>query len=113
VTNITAPYTGAAAQPQQGEFVRLDVEVRNTEAAGGPPFDVSAEQSFELQDSSGNSYPQAQVPGAPQPPEGKLGPGANLQGSLIYDLPPGRAYRLLYKNSQLSNGEIITDLGQL
>lgn len=113
VTNMTAPYTDSSTQPRKGEFVKLDLEVRNTEAAGGPPFDVSGAQSFELQDDGGNSYPEASVSGGPTPPNGKLGPGASLQGSLVYDLPAGHAYRLLYKNDLLSNGEIITDLGHI
>jgi Domain of unknown function (DUF4352) len=113
VTNMTAPYSDTSSQPQKGEFVRLDVEIRNTEAAGGSPFDVSAKQSFELQDDGGSSYSGASLQGVPGPPDGKLVPGTSLQGSLIYDLPSGHTYRLLYKNELLSNGEIITNLGRI
>lgn len=113
ITNMTAPYSDASAQPRKGELVRLDVEVRNTENAGGPPFAISGTQSFELQDEGGQTYPEASAPDAPKPPDGKIGPGASLQGSLVYDVPTGHTYHLLFKNDLLSNGEIVTELGRI
>jgi hypothetical protein len=113
VTDMNAPYSTPGTQARQGELVKLDIEIRNTGASGGPPFEVSSAKSFELQDDGGRSYPPASVPAAIKAPDGSIGPGAGLQGSLIYDLPYGHTYRLLYKNEQLSAGQVAVDLGQI
>jgi len=112
VTNVTAPFTASGSNlATRGQFMLVDVQVHNSGDVNSPPFGVSSDTSFQLQDQNGEVYPETTVPGAPNAPAGNLSPGATVSGTLGYDVPPGRTYRLLFLNPQVSQGQIAIDLG--
>lgn len=115
VTSVVAPYTSgaaAAAKPSTGEFMVVNVQVHNSLTTGGAPLTISSASNFELQDANGRVYDEATVPGAPKPPDGKLQPGETLDGGLAYDVPSGQDYRLVFKQTLVSQGMIVVELGQ-
>ncbi|MFI5267699.1 MAG: DUF4352 domain-containing protein [Chloroflexota bacterium] len=115
VTSVVAPYTSSgatAAKPRAGEFMVVNVQVHNSLTAGGDPLTISSATNFELQDATGRVYDETTVPGAPKAPDGKIGPGETLDGGLAYDVPLGQNYRLLFKETLVSQGVIVVDLGR-
>jgi hypothetical protein len=117
VISVVAPYTAgaasAAAAPKPGasELMLVNVEVHNSLAAGGEALTISSTANFELQDANGRVYDETTAPGAPKPPDGKIGPGETLDGGLAYNVPSGQSYRLLFKETLVSQGVIVVDLG--
>ncbi|HEY8693651.1 MAG TPA: DUF4352 domain-containing protein, partial [Chloroflexota bacterium] len=115
VTSVVAPYNSsgpAVTKPRAGEFMVINVQIHNSLAAGGDALTVSSASNFELQDANGRVYDKTSVPGAPRPPDGTIRPGETLDGALAYDVPVGQGYRLLFKETLVSQGEIIVDLGR-
>ncbi len=113
VTSVVAPYGSSdpSRTPKSGEFMLVNVTVHNSLPQGGEVLSISPSANFELQDNSGKVYGSTQLPGAPEPPNGRVNPGATVSGGLTYNVPKGQSYRLLFKSPQVSNGEIIIDLG--
>ena len=114
VTKLAAPYSASdpALQASRGELLVVDVELRNTQAAGGQPLTISSAADFELTDGTGQSYQPVAIPGVAKPPDGAIAPGAMLDGSLGYDVPTGQTFVLRFKNELLMNGQIAVDLGK-
>jgi hypothetical protein len=114
VTGVVAPFNTSdpSRQPSSGEFMLVNISVHNSLSQGGEVLTVSPAANFELQDTAGKVYPSTALPGAPSPPDGRLNPGATVNGGLTYDVPKGLSYRLLFKSPLVSNGEIIIDLGR-
>jgi hypothetical protein len=111
VTNVVAPYTGGGAESRAGELMLINVQIHNSLGSGGEPFSISSASNFELQDESGQVYNSVSVPGAAKPPDGSLRPGETMDGALAYDVPRGLSFRLLFKETLVSQGEIVVDLG--
>jgi len=112
VTGVTAPYSAGNSKPSNGQFMLVNVEVHNSLDPGGAALNISPASTFELQDASGRTWAPTTLTGAPTAPSGQINPGATLNGALAYDVPTGIDYRLLFKNPQVSNGEIIIELGK-
>ena len=111
VTQVQAPYGGASA-PAGRELMLVSVELHNSLTSGGDALTIASSQNFELQDANGRTYDLTSAAGAPKPPDGKLAPGDTLDGSLVFQVPPGQSYRLLFKHALVSQGVIVVDLGQ-
>ena len=115
VTSVLVPFNGSgsvAPRPRTGEVMVVNVQLHNSLPTGSDALTISSASNFELQDANGRVYQETSLPGAPKPPDGKIGPGETLNGGLAYDVPPGQSYQLLFKETLASKGEIIVDLGR-
>ena len=117
VTGVQAPYTGpgtpSASATGAPELIVINVEIHNSLSPGGDVVTIASASNFELQDESGRVYDQTSAEDAPKPPDGKIGPGQTLDGSLAYRAPAGQSYRLVFKEELVSQGRIAVDLGRI
>lgn len=105
VNSVQIPYpsTNELSQPAAGnQFVAADVSVTNN---GSDPSTVSSLVCFTLRDSTGQSFNQTIVAGAPPAPDGAVAPGQSIRGTLTYEVPTtATGLSLIYQCDPLSTG---------
>lgn len=87
VNSVENPFTSSSSfdTPAEGKkYVAVDVSVQNNSTK---PEIVSSLACFSLQDSTGQSYTQALVAGAPSAPNGEVAPGETVRGTIVYEVP--------------------------
>jgi uncharacterized protein DUF4352 len=110
VTSVTAPYvsTNQFDVSKNGQFLAVAVTFQNN---GAKEVRISGLISFSLRDGNGQSYDEAFVADAPNPPDGAVAPGDKLAGTLVFDVPKNQHFKLYYTANIFSSGSVVVDLG--
>lgn len=95
--------------PNEGNiFITADTSVTNI---GDEPATVSSIACFEVRDDTGQSYSLALVTGTPDPPDGEVGPGETIRGTLAYEVPQSATgLQLRFQCDLLSTGSAVINL---
>jgi hypothetical protein len=110
VTSVTAPFisTNEFDVPKNGQFLAVAVTFQNN---GSKEVRITGLLSFTLRDGNGQSYDEAFVADAPNPPDGAVAPGDKLAGTLVFDVPKGQHFKLYFTANLFSTGSVVVDLG--
>lgn len=112
VNGVTVPYTSPNqfTQPAAGnQYVTVDTSVTNN---GSKAQGVSSLACFKLVDSTGQSYSETIVVGAPAAPDGEAAPGETVRGTLAYEVPTtATGLALKFKCDLFSSGSATVSLG--
>ena len=105
VNKVANPYKGYDSYfaPDKGnKYVAVDVSVKNTT---DEPQSVSSMLCFDLRDSRGQGYNLEFFADTPPPPDGEIGPGKFIKGTLAYEVPKkAKGLTLEFKCDLLSSG---------
>jgi len=108
--NSVAPFTSPSELdrlPENGQYLAVKVTVENH---GSKSEIISSILSFDLRDTEGERYTLAFLVGSPPLPDGDVAAGAKLAGTLVYDVPKGRSYELVFSYSL--TGSVSVKLGE-
>jgi hypothetical protein len=104
VNGVTDPYNPPdgfdAPDPGQRDVV-VDATVTNGSSSSET---VSSLACFTLQDSTAQAYDETVVTGVPKAPDGDVGPGQSLRGSIAYQVPTAATGLVLHFNCDLFSG---------
>ena len=108
VSGVTSSDGTQFEKSKAGQYLIVAVALQNN---GTKAATVSSAISFELRDDGGQTYNETILSTAPKPPDGSIAPGDKLAGSLTYDVPKGKSFKLYFKNAIFGSGQTIIDLG--
>ncbi len=104
VNGVTDPYTPSdsfdAPDPGKRDVV-VDATVTNGSSSSQT---VSSIACFTLQDSTAQEYDETIVTGVAKSPDGEVGPGQSVRGSIAYQVPTTATGLVLHFNCDLFSG---------